>query len=656
MRGFIWKQFIKFKVCIIGFILFYIFTYGFPILFIEAGMSGFELLQMVARFNYYACFFLVCVSYYYISAADRNAVREASEVGGCRAIYEKNAFACMFVQTLIWNLGMCILLVLCCLKNDGTNYFLTWFPENYLYNIFIPQIICLLFTFLVCASWNSQIWFFVEFLFLFLISPLAENIIWPEKPAIPIDLIWQKLSWPFRILYQNGEWSPDYQNDLQLEPVRIYVLLFWLTFLIGMTIIYVWRKRKIGTVVAAVSVFLLILSYQPASLYRLNSSWNGQNIDRVELNQSNEMTVSNEEEVDFTVTDYDLELSMKSELEVKGRLVLQAPLESQQFCMTLYRGYSVKKVESETEGVMVTFEQQKDDLILKTSKPVRQLTVLIQYKGHHNKFYSNARAAMLPGWFPWYPMAGRRQIMLKYQIYGYNCYNRIESAHIRIKTNYPVITNLSEKEMNCYEGESDSITVLGGNMKRTEDERIINYFPLNLYSDSENNYDAFLEREKQAYTKALNVLKRYGIDTAGLEQKKILFASEDMGRNFENNEVAVFDQYILATPLYINANRLFCNMIWQDVKNQEKREASDLIFPFVFNAFWEEEPEEILTEWSNSVARREGNLTVEDRERFYKLIREKNSERFVREIVQYSLNPEKFANDRAFLAAMEAIE
>ena len=70
----------------------------------------------------------------------------------------------------------------------------------------------------------------------------------------------------------------------------------------------------------------------------------------------------------------------------------------------------------------------------------------------------------------------------------------------------------------------------------------------------------------------------------------------------------------------------------------------------------EEEPEEILTEWSNSVARREGNLTVEDRERFYKLIREKNSERFVREIVQYSLNPEKFANDRAFLAAMEAIE
>ena len=76
----------------------------------------------------------------------------------------------------------------------------------------------------------------------------------------------------------------------------------------------------------------------------------------------------------------------------------------------------------------------------------------------------------------------------------------------------------------------------------------------------------------------MNVLKRYGIDTAGLEQKKILFASEDMGRNFENNEVAVFDQYILATPLYINANRLFCNMIWQDVKNQEKREASDLIF------------------------------------------------------------------------------
>lgn len=51
-------------------------------LFISLGMSGFELLQMLARFNYYACFFIVCVSYYYMSGADRNSVREASETGG----------------------------------------------------------------------------------------------------------------------------------------------------------------------------------------------------------------------------------------------------------------------------------------------------------------------------------------------------------------------------------------------------------------------------------------------------------------------------------------------------------------------------------------------------------------------------------------------
>lgn len=168
MNGFIWKQYMRLKVCVIFSILFCVVTYGFPIFFISLGMSGFELLQMLARFNYYACFFIVCVSYYYMSGADRNSVREASETGGHGAVYENNALGCMLLQILVWNIGMCIILVACCLKNDATNYFITWFPINYLCNIFIPQLICLFFTFLVCVSWNSQIWLMPEVLFLFL--------------------------------------------------------------------------------------------------------------------------------------------------------------------------------------------------------------------------------------------------------------------------------------------------------------------------------------------------------------------------------------------------------------------------------------------------------------------------------------------------------
>lgn len=622
-------------------------------------MSGFELLHILARFNYYGCFFIVCIAYYYMSSAERNSVREVSETGGRRVIYENHALSCMLVQVLAWNIGMCVILIVGCLRNDGTHYFLTWFPLNYLCNILLPQLICLFLTYLVCASWNPQIWIFAEVLILFLISPIAETIVWKEKPNIPIDLIWQKIRWPFQILYQNGEWSPDYQGDLQLEPVRIYILIFWVLFLLAIACYSIWNKKKTGKIIAVIAVIFLCFSYQPASLYRLNDSWNGDRIDLVEMRnkQTGENASDYETVTDFKIVDYDMELSMKNELEVKGQFILQSLVESDQFCMTLYRGYSVKEVQSETEGVSVQFEQEEDYLTVRTDKPVKELTVWIRYKGHHNKFYSNTRAAMLPGWFPWYPMAGERMIFWKDgSYYGYNSYNRIEPAHIRIKTNYPVFTNLSEKEQNCYEGESDSITVLGGNIEKTEDEVVLNYFPLKLYSDPESNYDAFITSAKQQYYDALNLLKRYGIDVTEWEGKKILFASKEIGRNFDNNFVAVFDDYLLTTPNFITAYRLFQSIIRQDEENSQRRKESMLIQNFVPTAFFSDDPEEMVANWSTSISQIQEMLNGFDATFFYHVLEVVDSEKLVKAMVDYSLNPYQFADDRAFLEAVEAMQ
>ncbi len=660
MKTVIWKQYYKSKICIGLSVLFFAITYGFGYYFQSLGMTGVSLLHIIVRFNYYVCFYIVCISYYYISCANRNYVKEVSETAENWAVYEKSSLGLIVIQVIIWNIGMSILLIFCSANNDGTGYFLSWFPINYLYNIVFPQLICVLFTFLVSASRNSSRWLMLEILFLFLISPFAEQIVWEQRPEIPVDYIWKKLRWLFQILYQNGRWSPDYQNDFQIENVRVYLLYFWVLFLLGNGLVYIWKKKIIGVFAGGVAAFFLILSYQPASIYRLNSSWDGMNKDYTEYSvHRGKNTYQSNKDSGFFVTDYNLQLSFGDMLCVEGTLEVKAPIDCQEFLFTLYRGYLVKEVVSETKGVAIQFEQQEDNLRIRTNQKVDRLKFNIRYSGCHNKFYSNERAAMLPGWFPWYPMDGERQIVLEYldygKMWGYNPYNRIETTHICIKSDLPIITNLSDKGNNIFEGEADSITVLGGNLCEVQDSIVQNYLPLALYSGY--GVQEFINRQKISYYDALETLEYvYGVDISELEDKELIFASKDMGRNVTNNFLAVFDNYILASPDYITEDTLLHYIVLKDCENRLDRESSELIQLFLLSYF-DNDFVYIVESWVDEIKIRkkfpeydsdilnELLLLLEDMEK-------KDREIFVREAVHYMLNPKKYNGDRGFLDVM----
>lgn len=662
MRLEVYKLYLKSKVCIILSVCMFIVTYGFTIYFKHLGMTGFSLLHTIVRFNYYMCFFMVCLTYYYVSSANRNYVKEVSEVGGFKAIYEINALFLIMIQTLIWNIGMCIILILCSMQNDGSSYFISWFPNNYVWNVIVPQVICILFTFLVSASRNSSRWLMIEILFLFLISPFSEEIIWETKPAIPVDYLWKKFHWPFEILYQNSKWSADYQGDFQIERVRIYVLLFWILLLFSIGAAYLKKKKVISMVAGVGAVICLVLSYQPASVYRLNASWDGANKDytdysiHIDDNTYNPVSAS-----EFSITNYDLELSFENELGVTGNIEIKSPQGCEEFKLTLYHGYSIKDVVSQTEGVSIQFRQQGDNLYIQTDKKVSELKFYINYKGHHNKFYSNSRAAMLPGWFPWYPMEGERQVVIEYpeygKMWGYNPYNRIQKAHVRIRSNYELVTNLTDKGNYLYEGEVDSITVLSGNLEMVQDEVIMDYLPLELYE--EYQLEDFKEKQKQNYNDALEKLKNvYGIDVSEFEGKKIIFASKDMGRNVANNFLSVFDEYILATPDYVTANDLLHYIILRDYENREKREQSTLIQLFM-NGFFDDDPENIVKGWIDEIGMRKEhpeyfNEVLDNPELLIDILEKSDSGTVVREALQYVLHPENYKNDKEFLENVRA--
>ena len=177
MTGEVYKIFLKSKICVFLCVLLFALTYGFTIYFTFLGMTGISLLHTVARFNYYICFLMVCMTYFYVFGANRNYVKEISEVMGKRSVYERKAVSLILILTFFWNLGMCVILICCSLRNDGSAYFLSWFPVNYICNVAAPQLICIGITFFVSASCNSPRWMMAEIFFLFLISPFAEEIV-----------------------------------------------------------------------------------------------------------------------------------------------------------------------------------------------------------------------------------------------------------------------------------------------------------------------------------------------------------------------------------------------------------------------------------------------------------------------------------------------
>ena len=228
---------------------------------------------------------------------------------------------------------------------------------------------------------------------------------------------------------------------------------------------------------------------------------------------------------------------------------LQAEKETSDFVLTLYHGYNVKNLQS-TDGTALDWSVDGDYISIHTSKPVTQLAISMDYAGYHDIYYSNRNGAMLPGWLPWYPMAGEHIIWLPNSpetaaiIYGYNTYNRIKQANIELKVDAPFtyVTNLEQIDENTYRGTSDSITLIGGYIEK------IGEFPLTNIVLFDNGYPTdndYIAQYKQFYQRVYTAFDMYGIDKSLIENKKIITTSYDMSRTTQNNHIAIFSDYIL---------------------------------------------------------------------------------------------------------------
>lgn len=545
--------------------------------FCTLNFTGFRLLYLLSRWNYYFSVILSVIAYSVFSIAVNAGCSETIDVTLKKKYsWQRGMLRIGAVVLLLYHLLMIGGLLWCSYRNDGTDYFFTILPKTYAMNILFPQIIFLGVSCLSSCILEKNKIFANSMMLVMLImsSPLLERLIWREKPkGFPIDKVVGKIRDFFSIFYQNAQWAPDSQYGLQIEDIRLFLLMFWILFIFS---VFLWissdrKKRMVSVVCMVLSIGALILSNRPASIYRQDESWNGIFADFTYY-EADGLESLTDDEVEYFIEKYDMKINLNNQLEVSGHLKLTSPQARDEFVLTLYHGYRIKKITSEND-IQLSYERDKDRILLEFSQKITDCDIEIEYAGYSGKYYSNAQAVMLPGYFPWYPMAGDRQIFVQYPYYnggnGYNPYNRIEPAEITLEIDAACdfVTNLDEKAENVFAGTSDSISIIGGNIKKINGKSLVNILPLELNGKKESEY---LEIFEQNWNHVLIELEQvFGMDTEALRNKKLIMVSKDMGRNFSNNYFVEFDDYILFSMEYLDSSTYLNYLLQREGKDSQ---------------------------------------------------------------------------------------
>ena len=516
------------------------------VLLITSQFTGFKLLYVYSRYAFIIGALLALGIYLDGTASFRHNVDEV--ISTCRqpGYYQRRALSLPAVYFAALMVIFLIALLYASAANDGTGYFLTWFLPSFLCNLLLPILIMCTASHIAAKSRRTLGSAVILVLFLILTSPLLTNLTWATEPTLPIDKLVGALFHPFRIFYENGSWSANSLIGLQTDVSRVYVLLFWVFLLTGI-ILFLHANRKgihfLSIGLALVGLLFLVLSYLPSASYRISDeNWDGVTQDY--YTYYDQATGIDYEAPDFSVTSYDLNLSFGRYMQVDGTLQLYSKTPQTSFIFTLYHGYTIDALSA--VECNLAYEIDGDAVTITTESPVTELSLSICYHGSHSIFFSYSEGATLPGWFPWYPMAGNHQVFVNLKTYpsGYNAWNKIDVAQITLHLDgkFSVVSNLPETAENTISGTADSITLIGGAVVTRSDNQILDYLPLNLTETPEQWSDDIAEQ----WSDICKSLESYALELPCSSDSKIIVAPADLCRLYSGlNGLAVFDDYVL---------------------------------------------------------------------------------------------------------------
>lgn len=241
-------------------------------------------------------------------------------------------------------------------------------------------------------------------------------------------------------------------------PYRFFIIGFWLFLFLSFICLTRTRYKKY----AAVSVLLCLASF---TAYTYPASRMEQTLD-IYLNGVPDMVyvleskdfIAKEEPVDYKISEYELNLSIKASLSVTADMKVSKSLE--RYRMTLYRQYKVSEAVDQ-DGHKLEYTQNQDYLDVWNKGGYYITNIIISYKGNSNDSYANYQGCYLPGYYPYYPRAGYIDLYDK-ELGDIKPFFVDKDTLFKVKVNPgKYISNLPKKH-GVYQGRCDGFTLVSG--------------------------------------------------------------------------------------------------------------------------------------------------------------------------------------------------
>ena len=553
------KQFyllVKNKLFVILYLIMLISTITPLAFFIIMGADVVYTFYIIVRFIFFESLIFMILSYLFLIMDRKSKIGETLQVITHNSKkYMKNSIMTLSFLLLLYNLLLIIILVINAFITGEFSVFFMLMGREYLLNVLLPQVVYFMITIMLSQLNHFKLSSILFIVITILLSPLPTKIEFYIKPVIPIDTVIHYIQLPFALFLQYSEYSVDYLYGFQNELYKIVAFVFWVVLtLIVLNKDYL-RKSKIKLLSCSVLTCICFgLIYYPQDIYRTDNRWNGSFSDFNYYDINNHKSYVNvDEKCSEHIKNYNLKVSMKNQLNVKGSIDISLSEKKDECVLTLYRNYKVKELSSPH---LKSYRQEGDYIYIEFNEAISYEKINISYAGYHNIAFANYQATQLPGYFPWYPMEGKKNVYFNNADiimvnYGLNPYNRIKGAnfYIDIDARYPVISNLEEKDNNIFEGYSDSLTLLGGNVEKvpTKQEtsyQVVNYFPYRI--NHSFTLDDYLKTIKESIENVKRDFKNvYKQDLDIFDNKKIIICSNALYRNQQNGQYAEFDDYII---------------------------------------------------------------------------------------------------------------
>lgn len=298
-------------------------------------------------------------------------------------------------------------------------------------------------------------------LIIFLVSSTSDFIPGGLSQVTKINF-WKAKYFLAYILPNDLEWYINHDYGMYAEIYRWNLIIFWIS-LLSFLFFKLCQIKKTALKAVLLSLTLLISTFNLVGYFYGGSHIEkGAQLDSISMSDYLFYTENEQknQEPDFEVTSYDMDLSIYRQLDAEVSMTLSdTGLEYYNF--TLYHGYNVLKI-TDIEGNALKYNREGDYVTVIGNGNLQLIS--IKYSGYSPILYSNYQACSLPGFFAYYPIPGFHKITG-----DYTTYNPIEiksgtEFNIRVDSARQFYSNLDEvkNEKNCFVGVTSYPTLFSG--------------------------------------------------------------------------------------------------------------------------------------------------------------------------------------------------